>query len=215
MFIGSHADSYYNCFIKLGIQMTKSFRKTILASVLAIAAMGSASANVVTTDNGVKYTSGLTGNVLSLNIDATNHSGDLQYASELDQLVFGMAHLQSVSMNSPSTGWNGFLVQNIFSNSADDYATFTAKFTDHTLLTAPVNFLFTFTSDGTPLDYSSVDLWSTFLTAEPKTHYIKLGLEQEHVVLNDVPEPASLAIMCAGLSMLGFMRRRKASKVPA
>jgi hypothetical protein len=65
---------------------------------------------------------------------------------------------------------------------------------------------------GTNLDYTGLFVtadFDFFGVANNMTDKVSLDTSAN---ANAVPEPASLAIMGAGLSMLGFMRRRKTKK---
>lgn len=160
---------------------------------------------------------------------------DLKYATELDQIQFKMKRMDGGSMTSVSSGdvsdWKPDFENNgdwwIFIG--DDYLTFTAKSNNHTLLTSPLTFEFNILGNG--LDFNSLALTTDYLTQTPKYNKGKLtgytsGNETDSLYLSvttqsipvidpevppvsEVPEPASIAMLGAGLGMMGFMRRRK------
>ena len=163
----------------------------------------------------------------------TPQNDNLKYATELDQIKFTMKRLTGGSMTGASTGdvadWTAKFDDNFDWGiiAFDDYLTFTAKNKNHTLITSPLAFDFVIT--GTGLDFGSLKLTTEYLTQIPQYNkhgkltgykdgsaldyaYLNVttqGYPVEQPPVNDVPEPASLAMMGLGLGMVGFMRRRK------
>jgi hypothetical protein len=226
MFVGSHVRSYNYRFIKLGIQMSKTFRKIILASALAIAALGTASAGVVTS-KGISYTATLANNVLSLEIDAAGRCCNLSGADYLDGLTFGGITnltggqiIQAPANNASifgDIGWTATFI-NVNGNTNDTEAITANTFLGLGGTVALVdNMFFQIKFLGNNLNYSGL-----FVNADFDFFGVANNMSDK-VFLNTavtppsthIPEPASLAMMGAGLSMLGFMRRRKAGKATA
>jgi hypothetical protein len=206
--------------------MTKTFRNAFLASVLTIAAMGTACAGVVTS-KGISYTATLANNVLTLEIDAAGHCCNLSGADYLDGLTFGGitnlsgGQIVQAPVNNASIfgdiGWTAKFI-NVNGNTNDTEAITANTFLGLGGNVALVdNMFFQIKFLGSNLNYSGL-----FVTAD----FDFIGVDNnmsDKVLLNTavtppstkLPEPASLAMMGAGLSMLGFMRRRKATKVHA
>jgi len=216
----------------------RTSRMMLAAMALGLAA-SVAQAGVVTSDPGVKYTTTLTttdatkGGTLNLTIDAAGRNlvdpkgeanNALQYATELDKIEFRMRKLDGASLLTTSAGSVGDWVYTFDNNGGNsaDFATFTAKSTNHTLLSSPL--VFDFSILGTGLDFSNLTLNATYalltpvtdkkgnVTYKPGTFVDTNKLDVTFLTpppVSAVPEPASIAMMGAGLGLIGFMRRRK------
>jgi hypothetical protein len=203
--------------------MFKPFRNSrFLAAAALMAVAMSASAGVVT-DKGINYTATMTGNVLNLEIDASGRTADLKNATFLDSLKFsGIDGLTGGKiLNGPVSpdplfgsdlGWSGKFTNPNGKN--NEYVTFTPN----TFLgfggNVPLvdNMIFKFEFLGTGLDFSNMLLTADYDFASGPNKGAKIGLDLTAPYVppvSQVPEPASIAMMGAGLGLIGFMRRRK------
>lgn len=197
--------------------MTTRIRKIAAALAMAAAGLGlSSAANAQLTYNGVTFTTTWSGNVLSLEIDAANPTGDWSYASHLGGLEFSnIGTWSSVSMS--GTGADaGWTLDNqdleLFgctgSSSGGQRVCATG---DKLPLTDDMMFNFTFT--GGAQDFDNPRLEMTLFKSLGHGFYWKVGHMDKYVP--SIPEPETYAMLLAGLGVLALARRRNRTRFSA
>lgn len=210
--------------------MYKSFRtaRFMVAAALMAAVSVSASAAVIKTDGlttskDVSYKSEYTGDILTLTIDAFGATGNLAGSTHLRNLVFS-------SMKPAGKAGTGFFLNDaniIGANPVDGHACNGSNgggsvcFDDlagKIEMGAPLIYKIAFDYAGSTIDFDNFTMKATFTHDE--TRIVKgkpvttLSVDSDTVQMNaaEVPEPASLAMLGAGLGLIGFTRRRKTAQ---
>jgi hypothetical protein len=188
--------------------MNRIFRRIAIPLALA-AALGFASAatNAGTlTFQGVTFTTSFTGNLLTLEIDAANPTGDWATATTLGALgIKDVGTFDSVALTSAPAGAATWTINNM-ELSANGCATggnaqTLCAFGSHVLLANDMVFQFTFT--GGTQDFTSPHLKVAFYTGDGDQKVGSL-LSQN---IPAVPEPATYGMLLAGLGLVGALAR--------
>jgi hypothetical protein len=190
--------------------MTSRIRTTLLAALLGAGALASAQAGTIDYQ-GVDFTSSLSGNVLTLEIDAANPTGSWANAASLGALQLkDLGSFDNVSLTAaPGGATNWSLSSNELNAngcSGGGHAGASLCYSGaHVALADDMVFQFTFS--GGNFDPTSPQLKVNMFGADGDK---KVGsLMGEHLVVSAVPEPQTYALMLGGLGLLGVMARRK------
>jgi hypothetical protein len=190
--------------------MTPFIRTTLLSALLGAGTIASAQAGTVEFQ-GVDFTSSLSGNVLTLEIDAANPTGSWAGATSLGALQLkDLGSFDNVSLTAAPGGTANWALSSKELNangcSGGGHAGSALCYSGaHVALTDDMVFQFTFS--GSNFDPTSPQLKVNMFGADGDK---KVGsLMGEHLVVSAVPEPQSYALMLGGLGLLGVMARRK------
>ena len=190
--------------------MTPFIRTTLLSALLGAGTIASAQAGTVEFQ-GVDFTSSLSGNVLTLEIDAANPTGSWAGATSLGALQLkDHGRFDNVSLTAAPGGTANWALSSKELNangcSGGGHAGSALCYSGaHVALTDDMVFQFTFS--GSNFDPTSPQLKVNMFGADGDK---KVGsLMGEHLVVSAVPEPQSYALMLGGLGLLGVMARRK------
>jgi hypothetical protein len=190
--------------------MTPFIRTTLLSALLGAGTIASAQAGTVEFQ-GVNFTSSLSGNVLTLEIDAANPTGSWAGATSLGALQLkDLGSFDNVSLTAAPGGTANWALSSKELNangcSGGGHAGSALCYSGaHVALTDDMVFQFTFS--GGNFDPTSPQLKVNMFGADGDK---KVGsLMGEHLVVSAVPEPQSYALMLGGLGLLGVMARRK------
>jgi hypothetical protein len=180
-----------------------SFVRALSACALAVAGV-SAQANVLVFQ-GVTFSTSSVGNVLTLEIDAGNPTGDWADAVSMDTIaVKNVGSFDSVSLAGPGGGWTFSPSELNADGCSGGSSTNNACF-----FSAPVpltdDMIFTFTYTGGVQDFGAPTLKVRFLDDEGN----KEGSLLSMTIPPPIPEPETYALMLAGLGVVGLMARRR------
>jgi len=187
-----------------------TIRKTLFSVLLAAGAMASAQAGTLEFQ-GVTFTSSWTDNVLTLEIDAANRSGDWANATTIGALQLkDIGRFDNVTLTAaPGGAANWTLSSNeLNANGCGGGAHIGSGLCfsgQHVALSDDMVFKFTFNGGAT--DFSSPHLKVNFFDGDGGR---KVGsLLSENIPLAPVPEPQTYAMMLGGLALLGAMAKRR------
>ena len=190
--------------------MKTTIRKTLFSVLLAAGAMASAQAGTLEFQ-GVTFTSSWTDNVLTLEIDAANRSGDWANATTIGALQLkDIGRFDNVTLTAaPGGAANWTLSSNeLNANGCGGGAHIGSGLCfsgQHVALSDDMVFKFTFNGGAT--DFSSPHLKVNFFDGDGGR---KVGsLLSENIPLAPVPEPQTYAMMLGGLALLGAMAKRR------
>ena len=190
--------------------MTSFIRTTLLSALLGAGTITSAHAGTIEFQ-GVDFTSSWSGNVLTLEIDAANPTGNWAGATSLGALQLkDLGSFDSVSLTAaPGGAANWTLSSNELGANGcaggSHAGTSLCYSGAHVALTNDMVFQFAFSGGKT--DPFSPQLKVNMFGADGGK---KVGsLMGEHLVVSAVPEPQTYAMMLGGLGLLGFVARRK------
>ena len=185
-----------------------SWRKAVSALATFIACLGfSSAAHAQLTYQDVTFTTSWSGNVLTVEIDAANPSGDWATATTIGALqVKDIGTWDSVSMTGPGAASSWTIAPNELSaNGCDGGSSGNMRacaYGTHVTLTDDMIFTFTFT--GGVQDFSSPQLKVLFYEGDGTT---KVG-SLLSMNVPAVPEPGTYAMLLGGLGIVAFARRR-------
>ena len=193
--------------------MKTTIRKTLFSVLLAAGAMASAQAGTLEFQ-GVTFTSSWTDNVLTLEIDAANRTGDWANATTIGALQLkDIGRFDNVTLTAaPGGAANWTLSSNeLYANGCGGGAHIGSGLCfsgQHVALSDDMVFKFTFNGGAT--DFSSPHLKVNFFDGDGGR---KVGsLLSENIPLAPVPEPQTYAMMLGGLAVMGAMTRRRRTK---
>jgi hypothetical protein len=190
--------------------MTSLVRTTVLAALLGAGTLASAQAGTLEFQ-GVDFTSSLSGNVLTLEIDAANPTGSWAGATSLGALQLkGLGSFDSVSLTAAPQGATNWTLSSNELNAkgcagGGNAGTSLCYSGAPVALTDDMVFQFTF-SGGTPNPIAPELKVNMF---GPNGNQKVGSLMGEQLPVAAVPEPQTYAMMLGGLGLLGFMARRR------
>lgn len=197
--------------------MTTRIRKIAAALALAASGLGLApAAHAQLSYNGVTFNTTWTGNVLTLEIDAANPTGDWSYATHLGGLEFSnIGSWSSVSMGGAGAA-AGWTLDNqdleLFGCTGSSSGGQRVCATGSKLaLTDDMIFNFTFT--GGAQDFDNPRLEATLFKHLGHGFYWKVGHMDKYVP--SIPEAETYAMLLAGLGVLALAGRRKRTRFSA
>lgn len=186
-------------------------RNTVIAGLLVAGITATSASAGTLTYQGVTFTSSWSGNVLSLEIDAANPTGDWLTATTLGALqIKDIGTFDSVSLTSaPGDAINWTLSSNeLTANGCDGGAHVGQSLCYsgmHVALTDNMMFQFTFT--GTNTNFTSPHLKVEMFNGAGGD---KVGsLLSQNIPAAPVPEPDTYAMMFGGLAALAALARRR------
>ena len=185
----------------------KSWKK-VLSALATLACLGfSSAAQAQLTYQGVTFTTSWSGNVLTVEIDAANPTGDWATATTIGALqVKDIGTWDSLTLSGPggSSGWT-ILPNELSANGCDGGTQGNMRacaFGTHVTLTNDMIFTFTFT--GGTQDFSSPHLKVMFFEGDGEQ---KVG-SLLSMNVPAIPEPGTYAMLLGGLGVLALARRR-------
>jgi hypothetical protein len=183
------------------------------AAAIALAAGFAASANAGTLEfQGVTFTSSWTGNVLTLEIDAANRTGDWAGATTIGALQLkDVGTFDSVALTSAPVGAKGWILSpdELNANGCSGGAhvgTGLCYSGAHVALTDDMVFQFTFAGGKPMLDAPQLKV--NFFDGDGDK---KVGSLLSQTI-SPVPEPQAYAMLVGGLAVFGVVARRRKVK---
>ena len=188
--------------------MKPSLKRIASACAVAAACLGASSAaQAQLTYQGVTFTPSWSGNVLTIEIDAANPTGDWATATTIGALqVKDIGTWTSVAFSGPgaASGWT-VLPNELNANGCDGGSSGNMRacaFGTHVALTDDMIFTYTFT--GGTQDFSYPQIKVLFYEGDGTT---KVG-SLLSMNVPAIPEPATYALLLGGLGVVGLARRR-------
>jgi hypothetical protein len=182
-------------------------RTALLACAAALAVAVPAQAQV--TYQGVTFTTSVSGNVLTLEIDAAHPTGDWSTANYLGAVALqSIGNFSSVTFTGPAgTGaWTTNAAELTANGCSGAVQTGSRLCSSGTYIPLSDDMLFQFAFTGTPnLQNPTVKVE---MFASPNSTDKTGSLLSMHVPVGQVPEPGTYAMLLAGLGLLGLARRR-------
>jgi hypothetical protein len=209
--------------------MNKKLKNAMLAALLGATGIATAHAGLLTYQ-GVTFTSSWSGNVLTLEIDAAKHTDDWSTASGLSALgIGGIGDYTSVSVSATPRGASSWTTSSAELNgqgcSGDTKGQDGSRLCFYgQQIGLSDDMLFSFTFSGSQVDTIDPHVKVQFVDGEGKKVGSLLsatlpgaGLQPAVPAVpssgggkpGDVPEPQSIALLLAGLGLMGLAMRRK------
>lgn len=188
--------------------MTSSIKKAVGIGALALASLGlSSAAHAQLTFQGVTFTPSWSGNVLTLEIDAANPTGDWSTVTEMGSLqIKDIGTWTSVTMSGPgaASGWTIFPNELDANGCTGGSSGIQRLCADGTHIPLTDDMIFTFTFTGGVQDFSNPHIKVRFFeTGETEKTGSLLSMN-----VPAIPEPGSYAMLLGGLGILAAARWR-------
>ncbi|MFD2368335.1 PEP-CTERM sorting domain-containing protein [Pseudoduganella sp. GCM10020061] len=186
--------------------MTSSIKRALTMCAIAAASLGASSlAHAQLTYQGVTFTPSFSGNVLTIEIDAANPTGDWSDATGIIALqVKEVGTWTSVTFSGPgaASGWT-VLPNELNANGCDGGSSGIQR---ACAIGAEVpltdNMIFTYTFTGGTQDFSNPHIKLIFVDAEGEKTGSLLSMN-----VPAIPEPSTYAMLLGGLGLLAGARR--------
>lgn len=196
--------------------MTKSIKRALSICAIAAASMGVSSAvQAQTTFQGVTFTPSWSGNVLTLEIDAANPSGDWDDADFLGALhIKSVGSWDSVTLSGPGAAGSWTIVdQELNANGCvgggGNGNQSACAFGANIALTDNMVFQFTFTGGSQDFTEPHIKVLM-FQAGDDKKVGSLMSLDIPSVPA--IPEPSTYAMLLGGLGILAVARRNAKKK---
>lgn len=188
--------------------MTSSIRKALCTVAVAVASMAvSAAAHAQLTFQGVTFTPSWSGNVLTLEIDAANPTGDWSTATEMGSLqIKDIGTWTSVTMTGPgaASGWT-ISPNELDANGCTGGSSGIQRLcADGTHIPLTDDMIFTFTFTGGTQDFSMPHI-KVLMFEEGNQNKVGSLMSLD---VPAIPEPSTYAMLLGGLGIIVAARRR-------
>lgn len=192
--------------------MTKSIKRAISVIALAAASVGlSSGASAQTTFQGVTFTPSWSGNVLTLEIDAANPTGDWSTADFIGALqIKSIGSWDSVSLTGTGAAGSWTLAPNeLNANGCDGGSSGNQRVCAFgSLIPLADNMMFQFTFTGGTQDFTLPHV-KVLMFAEGSESKVGSLMSLD---IPAIPEPSTYAMLLGGLGILAVARRNAQKK---
>ena len=189
--------------------MIKSIKKALTVSALVAAGLGvSSAAHAQLTFQGVTFTPSWSGNVLTLEIDAANPTGDWADASFIGALQLkDIGNWTSVTMTGPGAAGSWTIAgEELTANGCDGGMLGIQRLcASGTKVALTDDMIFTFTFTGGTQDFSAPFIKVLMFDEANSTQKLGSLMSME---VPAIPEPSTYAMLLGGLGILAVARRR-------
>lgn len=189
--------------------MINCIKKAITVGAVVAAGLGFSSvAHAQLTFQGVTFTPSYSGNVLTLEIDAANPTGDWSTANFIGALqIKSIGSWSSVSMTGPgaASGWT-LAPDELSANGCDGGSSGNQRACAFgTLVPLADDMIFTFTFTGGTQDFSLPHIKVLMFENENSTQKVGSLMSLD---VPAIPEPSTYAMLLGGLGILALARQR-------